>query len=104
ESPLVDGDAVICTPGGSNATIVALNKNTGETIWKCAVPDGGDASYSSVVNFTADGVKQYVQFLQAGLVGVDAKTGKLLWRYEKSAKGSPAVIITPLVSGDVIYS
>jgi len=104
ESPLVDGDAVICTPGGSNATIVALNKNTGEVIWKCAVPGNKEASYSCVVNFTADGVKQYVQFLPAGLVGVEAKTGKLLWRYEKSAKGSPAVIITPLVSGDAIYS
>ena len=40
ESPLVDGEAVICTPGGSNATLVALNKTTGELIWKCAIPGG----------------------------------------------------------------
>src|SRR6185503_11515652 len=33
ESPLIDGDALICTPGGSNATLVALNKNSGEIIW-----------------------------------------------------------------------
>jgi outer membrane protein assembly factor BamB len=104
ESPLVDGDAVICTPGGSNATLVALNKANGEVIWKCALAEGDDASYSSVITFTASGVKQYVQFLQKGLVGVDAKTGKQLWRYEKSAKGSPAVVITPLASDGVIYS
>lgn len=104
ESPLVDGDALICTPGGTNATMLALNKNTGEVIWKCALPEGGDASYSCPIIFTGGGVKQYVQFLQSGLIGVEAKSGKLLWRYERSAKGSPAVIITPLADGDFIYS
>jgi hypothetical protein len=39
ESPLVDGDKVICTPGGEETTMVALNKLTGETIWKSHVPD-----------------------------------------------------------------
>lgn len=39
ESPLVDGDKVICTPGGQDVTMVALNKLTGETIWKSVVPD-----------------------------------------------------------------
>ncbi|HTI71961.1 MAG TPA: PQQ-binding-like beta-propeller repeat protein [Candidatus Limnocylindria bacterium] len=45
ESPLVDGDKVICTPGGDEATMVALNKRNGETIWKSFVPDraGGGA-------------------------------------------------------------
>lgn len=104
ESPLIDGDALICTPGGSEATMVALNKNTGEVIWKCALSEGGDASYACPIVFTAEGVKQYVQFLQKGLLGVDAKTGQLLWRYERSAQGSPAVIITPLADAGFIYS
>src|SRR5688572_18690216 len=39
ESPLVDGDRVICTPGGQETTLVALNKLTGETIWKSYVPE-----------------------------------------------------------------
>lgn len=38
ESPLVDGDVVVCTPGGPEATMVTLNKQTGETIWKCHLP------------------------------------------------------------------
>lgn len=104
ESPLVDGDKLICTPGGMTATLVALNKKNGEVIWKCAVPEGSDASYSSVIIAEFSGVKQYVQFLAKGLVGVEAKTGKLLWHFEKTAKGSPAVILTPLVSGGLIYS
>jgi outer membrane protein assembly factor BamB len=104
ESPLVDGDKVIVTPGGADATLLALNKRTGAVIWKCAVPGGSDASYSSVVAAEFSGVKQYVQFLATGLVGVDAQSGKLLWHFEKTAKGSPAVIITPLISDGMVYS
>ena len=104
ESPLVDGDKLICTPGGTNATVLALNKRTGAVIWKCAVPGGSDASYSSIVSAEFSGVKQYVQFLATGLVGVDVQTGKLLWRFEKTAKESPAVIMTPLVSEGLVYS
>jgi len=57
ESPLVDGDAVVCTPGGSGATIVALKRDSGATIWKCAVPGGDDAAYASPIVVEAGGVK-----------------------------------------------
>jgi outer membrane protein assembly factor BamB len=103
ESPLVDGDALVCTPGGKEATIVALNKKTGDVIWKCAVPEGDDAAYASVVVAQIGNVKQYIQFLQHQLVGVDAKSGKLLWHYDKTAK-SPANIPTPLASEGFVYS
>jgi outer membrane protein assembly factor BamB len=104
ESPLVDGDKLIVTPGGTNATMVALNKQTGAPVWKCAMPEGSAAGYASVIIAEFSGVKQYVQFLTSGLMGIDPGTGKLLWRYEKPGKGSPAVIITPLVSDGMIYS
>jgi outer membrane protein assembly factor BamB len=104
ESPLIDGDLVICTPGGKEATLVALNKKTGAPVWKTAVPGGDAAAYASVVISHAAGRKQYVQFLDAGVVGVDAKTGKFLWRYDKTGKGSPANIPTPVVGGDYVYS
>jgi outer membrane protein assembly factor BamB len=104
ESPLVDGGALICTPGNSNAMMVALNKTNGNVIWKCSMPESQEAAYGSIVVGEFAGMKQYVQFLAAGLVGVNAKSGKLLWRYERSAKGSPAVIMTPLVSDGYVYS
>ena len=104
ESPLIDGDAVVVTPGGSTATLVALNKMTAEVIWKSAVPGGDPAAYSSIVIGESGGVKQYVQFIEKGVVGVDAKTGKFLWRYDKTAEGSPANIPTPIVDKDYVYT
>jgi outer membrane protein assembly factor BamB len=104
ESPLVDGDALVCTPGGSEATIVALNKRSGEVIWKCALAEGDEAGYASCIVVNAGGVRQYVQFLQKGVVGVDAATGRFLWRYDRTAKGSPANIPTPVAQGNFIYT
>jgi outer membrane protein assembly factor BamB len=104
ESPLIDGDVLVCTPGGAEATVVALNKATGETIWKCAVPGGDAAAYSSAIVVEAGGIKQYAQFLGKGLVGVDAKSGAFLWRYDQTAKGSPAVIPTPIARDGHVFS
>jgi outer membrane protein assembly factor BamB len=103
ESPLVDGDVVVCTPGGTEATLVALNKKTGEIVWKAQVPGGDQAAYASAIVVEAGGVKQYVQFLQKGVVGVDAKTGKFLWRYDRTGK-SPANIPTPVAHDGCVYT
>jgi outer membrane protein assembly factor BamB len=103
ESPLIDGDALICTPGGSEATLVALNKKTGAVLWKCAQPEGDEAAYASAIVVESGGVKQYVQLLQKGLVGVDAKTGKPLWRYAKAVSRYGANIPTPVASDGLIY-
>ncbi|HXT59620.1 MAG TPA: PQQ-binding-like beta-propeller repeat protein [Pirellulales bacterium] len=104
ESPLIDGNALVCTPGGEEATLVALNKENGDTIWKAAVPGGEEAAYASAIVVEAGGRKQYVQFLQKGVVGVDAKTGEFLWRYDRTAQGSPANIPTPVASDGCVYS
>jgi outer membrane protein assembly factor BamB len=103
ESPLIDGDTLVCTPGGSKATLIALNKKTGEVIWKSAVPDGEEAAYASIIIAEAAGRKQYIQFLQKGVVGIDAKTGKYLWRYDQTGKG-PANIPTPIAHNDCVYT
>jgi outer membrane protein assembly factor BamB len=102
ESPLVDGAAVVVTPGGEQATIVALNKKTGAVIWKSAVPGADPAGYSSAIVMQSSGRKQYVQFLSKGIVGVDAKTGAFLWRYKEVVKG-PAQAFTPVASGAYVY-
>jgi len=104
ESPLIDGNTLVCTPGGIQATLLALNKNTGEVLWKCALPEADDAAYSSVIVVQAAGVKQYVQLLQKGLVGVEAKTGKFLWRYGKLVSVYGANIPTPVADDSIIYA
>jgi outer membrane protein assembly factor BamB len=102
ESPLVDGDMLVCTPGGKT-TLVALNKKTGDVVWKAEVPGGDAASFSSAVVAEAGGVKQYVQFVAKGLVGIDAKTGKFLWRYDKTIDPQ-ANIPTPVVHDAYVFS
>ena len=102
ESPLVDGDVVVVTPGGAEATIVALNKKTGAVIWKSAVPGGDPAGYASAIVVQGGGRKQYVQLLTKGIVGVDAKTGQFLWRYKDVAKG-PAQYFTPVAHAEYVY-
>lgn len=122
ESPLIDGDLVIGTPGGSEATVVALKKKTGDVVWKAPVkgvtrkparqdskrpnrppPDYAQAGYSSVVVAGIGGVKQYVQFVSGGVIGVDAKAGKLLWHYEEPANET-ANISTPIIRDDFVFA
>jgi outer membrane protein assembly factor BamB len=79
ESPLVDGDRLICIPGGTNASMVALNKLTGETLWVCkGSPE--KPGYASPIAFDCGGVRQIVTMMEKSVVGVRADTGKLLWR------------------------
>jgi outer membrane protein assembly factor BamB len=108
ESPLVDGDRVIVTPGAREATLVALDKKTGKEVWRTATPDLGPggrdgAAYSSVVISNGAGVKQYVQLLGRGVIGVRASDGKFLWNYNRVAN-QVANIATPLVSGDFVFA
>jgi outer membrane protein assembly factor BamB len=104
ESPLVDGDVVVATPGGTEATLLALNKNTGDVVWKSAVPGGARAGYSSIIATIAGGVRQYVAYTGDGLFGVEAKNGKLLWRYSKTSGPVGMSILTPVVGRGLIYS
>jgi outer membrane protein assembly factor BamB len=103
ESPLVDGDVVVVTPGGESATMVAVNKKTGALAWKSAIPGGDSAEYASAIVVVSGGRRQYVQVLKGGMVGVDAKTGQLLWQLKDAAKG-PAQYFTPIVSNDFVYA
>ncbi|MCU0780963.1 MAG: PQQ-like beta-propeller repeat protein [Akkermansiaceae bacterium] len=108
ESVLLDGEAVVCTPGSPDAMMVKLDKKTGAEIWKCAVPEFGEgkgkdgAGYGSAVISNAAGVKQYVQITGRGLIGVRAADGKFLWGYDRAAN-STANISTPVVAGDHVF-
>ncbi len=108
ESPLVDGDRVIVTPGHRHAALAAFSKSSGELIWKSAIPEIGDkgrdgAAYSSIVISHGGGIKQYVQLIGRGVIGVEAETGRFLWGYNRVAN-DVANIATPIVTGDYIFA
>ena len=108
ESPLVDGDRVVVTPGARAAGIVALDKRTGKDVWRSSIPEVGPkgndgAAYSSIVISQGGGVKQYVQLMGRGLVGVRASDGKYLWGYNRVAN-DVANIPTPIVRGDLVFT
>ena len=103
ESPLVDGNKVILTPGGRAASIVALDKNTGEVIWKSVVPEGDAAGYSSAIIATVNGQRQYIQFMSGGVIGIAAADGKFLWRYNSPANRT-ANISTPIYRDGHVFA
>lgn len=124
ESPLIDGDKVICTPGGDDATLAALDKLTGKTIWKSRVPGGSDAaedgpgrpggggrgfapsgaSYASAIAINFGGQRQYVQLTAKALVGVAASDGKLLWRYDRPANSRAINCATPIYQDGLVFA
>lgn len=107
ESPLVDGDRVIVTPGSPDALMVALDKTNGREIWRTRQKEMGDAgadgaAYSSIVISQAAGVKQYVTLTGRGAIGVAASSGEHLWGYNRIAN-KIANVPTPIVTGDYVF-
>ncbi len=101
ESVLVDGDKVICTPGGDLGSVLALDKKTGKKIWQS---EGltVKAQYASPIVVVHHGVRQYIQLFQKEFAGFDAATGKVLWQ-AKFPKGRTAVIPTPIYDDGIVY-
>jgi outer membrane protein assembly factor BamB len=108
ESPLVDGDKLICTPGGDKGTLAALDKNTGKVLWR-STGLKNKAPYSSAVVSAAGGVRQYVQNSyisdpEEGVIsGFAANDGKVLWTAPLSKLSSYSIAPTPIVRGDLVY-
>jgi outer membrane protein assembly factor BamB len=101
ESVLVDGDHVVCTPGGEKNTLVALNKETGDVEWSAVRKGDRGAGHASIVVSEIGGVRVYVQVTGSGPLGVRAEDGRVLWTYETPK--ATAVIPTPIVRGDLVF-
>jgi len=97
QSPLLEPDRVIIATGG-DALIVALDKATGEPIWKTPNPDGHTMTHVSVMPATIGGVRQYLYTTLAGAYGISAEDGTLLWSFPW--KFNIAVPVSPLYAGD----
>ena len=110
ESPLIDGNQLICTPGSADAAIVALRLNDGRPIWSGNIgmlnqtkSGYSTAGYASPVVAEIQGVRQYIVFLQGGVVGFAAQSGEPLWHYESPANDT-ANCSTPIVFGDSVFA
>ncbi len=101
ESVLIDGEKLVCTPGGTQATMVALDKQTGDLIWKSVRPDDRGAGHASIIISEVGVVRIYVQTTAGGALGVRAADGKLLWSYP--IERTTAVIPNPIVRGDLVF-
>ncbi len=101
ESPLVDGPHVIVSPGGRGASMVKLDKMTGQTVWTSK--DLSDqAGYSSAIAADVHGVRTYMTFTASAGVGVRASDGKLMFRYDKAAN-YVANVATPIFSNNKVF-
>lgn len=100
ESPLLDGDRVVLTPGGDAGTVAAYEKATGNLVWQSK--DLKDkAAYSSLFAIDLGGVRQYVVFTEQSVAGISAKSGELLWRADRA--GKVAVIPTPVYKDGYLF-
>lgn len=104
ETPLIDGDKLICTPGADKAAVVALNKDTGAVLWKAEVNRTDAAGYASPIMATVGKVPMYITLLgkRGGVVAVHADSGKLLWQYTKINNGT-ANIPTVVTRDDLVW-
>lgn len=101
ESVLIDGDHLICTPGGIKNTMVALDKKTGKLKWSAVREGDRGAGHASIVIANVGSTKVYVQTTGSGALGVRASDGKLLWSY--AIDRTTAVIPTPIVKDDLVF-
>jgi outer membrane protein assembly factor BamB len=99
ESVLIEGDKAICTPGGETS-MAALDKRTGQTIWKASLPAHPGAGHASIVMAEVGGTHVCVQTMAGFGLGVRATDGKILWSVDKIK--ATAVIPTPVVRGDLV--
>lgn len=80
ENLLVDGDKVLCMPGGAEGRVVALDKKTGRTLWANRTVTDRQA-YSSPILAEQGGVRQFITLARSTVFGVDVRTGQLLWSH-----------------------
>jgi outer membrane protein assembly factor BamB len=101
ESPLIDGNNVIVTPGGPDASIVAMDKMTGKTVWTSkGLSD--PAGYASCIVADIQGVRTIMTLTAEAGVGVRASDGKPMWREESPANGT-ANCTTPVLDGNKVF-
>lgn len=103
EAPLIDGNAVICTPGGKDAALVALDKATGKTIWTTS-GFSDQSAYCSPILIERGGIRLVVTITARFVVGIDAANGQLIWKYPfDTAAQDPNHSVAPVYQDGMLY-
>jgi len=103
ESLLVDGNRLICSPGGPETALVALDKLTGQTVWKS--PSAGDlAGYASPSLGEHQGLRMLFTLTSKAAIGVNADDGDLLWRFEHVTPFEETITMPLCHDGHVLIS
>ncbi len=98
-SGIIDGDRVFVPVGSpKGATLVAYDKRTGKELWRAG---NDNSAYASLMVATLAGTRQVVDFTADALMGVEAATGKVLWR-QPLKTGAKRHACTPVISGDTV--
>ncbi len=104
ESLLIDGDRVICSPGGPGTAMAALNKLTGQTVWKSPSAAGDLAGYASPSLGEYGGLRMIVTLTNRAAIGVNADGGDLLWRFEHLTPFEEMITMPLYHDGHVLVS
>lgn len=99
-APLVDGEKLICVPGGPRGTLAALDKKTGSVLWRSAELKD-QAAYTSPMLAEFGGIRQFVVLTNQGVAGIAAEDGRVLWTYPR--RYSTEVVNSPIVSGEFVF-
>lgn len=101
ENLIVEGDKVLCMPGGVKGRVVALDRRSGATVWANTDIDQ-PAAYCSPVVVEHQGVRQLLSMTQKSVVSLDLATGRLVWSHPFIPK-SPQNATTPVFHDGYVF-
>lgn len=104
ESVLIDGPRLICCPGGPKTAVVALDKQTGETVWQSPSADGDLAGYASPALVEYQGRRLILTMTEKALIGVDANNGRLLFRHPHPTRWEVNALMPVFHEGRILVS
>ena len=102
ESPLIVGNLIYATPGGTKNNFVALNRKTGETVWS-SEGKGMNITYCSPQYIGDQSIPIVLTATLEYIIGFHAETGEMLWTSEQKNQYDMSPN-TPIYEKGMIFS
>lgn len=101
ESVLIDGDHLICTPGGKENNVVALDRFSGKTVWN-SKGFGEPSAYCSPLLVVHNKTRLIITMTASSVIGINADNGELYWRFAHPQSHSIHAN-TPVYENGIVY-